>query len=125
MHVSTQTDPKAILDRSHMSGLQLTAVAICIFLNALDGFDILSISFASPGIASEWAISPAALGVVLGMELFGMAVGSIALGGLADRFGRRPTILFCLLLMAGGMYGASLVGTVNQLLGPSRPRGSR
>jgi benzoate transport len=116
MHVSTQTDPKAILDRSHMSGLQLTAVAICIFLNALDGFDILSISFASPGIASEWAISPAALGVVLGMELFGMAVGSIALGGLADRFGRRPTILFCLLLMAGGMYGASLVGTVNQLL---------
>jgi len=114
--VSTQTDPRAILDRSAMSGLQVAAVAICIFLNALDGFDILSISFASPGIASEWAINPAALGVVLGMELFGMAVGSIALGGMADRFGRRPTILSCLLLMTAGMYAASLVGSVNQLL---------
>ena len=114
--MSTQTDPRAILDRSAMSGLQVAAVAICIFLNALDGFDILSISFASPGIASEWAINPAALGVVLGMELFGMAVGSIALGGMADRFGRRPTILSCLLLMTAGMYAASLVGSVNQLL---------
>ena len=114
--MSTQTDPRAILDRSAMSGLQVAAVGICIFLNALDGFDILSISFASPGIASEWAINPAALGVVLGMELFGMAVGSIALGGMADRFGRRPTILSCLLLMTAGMYAASLVGTVNQLL---------
>ena len=108
--MSTLTDPKQILDRSAMSGLQIAAVAICIVLNALDGFDILSISFASPGIAAEWAINPAALGVVLGMELFGMAVGSIALGGMADRFGRRPTILFCLLLMSAGMYGASLFG---------------
>ncbi len=114
--MSTLTHPKEILDRSHMSGLQVAAVAICVFLNALDGFDILSISFASPGIASEWSINPAALGVVLGMELFGMAIGSIALGGMADRFGRRPTILFCLLLMTVGMYGASLVSTVNQLL---------
>jgi benzoate transport len=114
--VSTETDPKAILDRSAMSALQVAAVGICIFLNALDGFDILSISFASPGIAAEWAINPAALGVVLGMELFGMAVGSIALGGLADRIGRRPTILSCLLLMTAGMYSASLVTSVNQLL---------
>jgi MFS family permease len=32
-----------------------------------------------------------------------MAVGSILLGGFADRFGRRPTILGCLTVMAVGM----------------------
>ena len=99
-----------------MNGFQMAAVGICVLLNALDGFDILSISFASPGIAGEWSINAAALGVVLAMELFGMAIGSIALGGMADRIGRRPTILLCLVLMTVGMYGASLVATVNQLL---------
>ena len=99
-----------------MNGFQMAAVGICVLLNALDGFDILSISFASPGIASEWSINSAALGVVLAMELFGMAAGSIALGGMADRIGRRPTILLCLALMAVGMFGASQVATVNQLL---------
>ena len=110
------TDPKRILDQSAMNGFQMAAVGICVLLDALDGFDILSISFASPGIAREWSINSAALGVVLAMELFGMAVGSIALGGMADRIGRRPTILLCLALMTVGMYSASLVATVNQLL---------
>ena len=86
--MSQPTDPNRILDQSAMNGVQIAAVGICVLLNALDGFDILSISFASPGIASEWSINGAALGVVLGMELFGMAVGSIALGGMADRIGR-------------------------------------
>ena len=114
--MSGPTDPKRILDQSAMNGFQMAAVGICVLLNALDGFDILSISFASPGIAGEWSINAAALGVVLAMELFGMAIGSIALGGMADRIGRRPTILLCLVLMTVGMYGASLVATVNQLL---------
>lgn len=109
-------DAKTILDRSPMHSFQIMAVTLCILLNALDGFDVLAISFASPGIAAEWSINRAALGVVLAMELVGMAIGSIVLGGMADKYGRRPTILFCLVLMTVGMYAASLVSSVNQLL---------
>lgn len=108
--------PKHILDHTAMNGFQIAAVAICILLNALDGFDVLAISFAAPGIASEWGINRAQLGVVLAMELVGMAIGSIVLGGIADKSGRRPTILICLALMAVGMYSASVVSTINQLL---------
>lgn len=108
--------PANMLNESAMSRLQIMAVVICIALNALDGFDVLAISFASPGIAEEWGINRAALGVVLAMEMFGMAVGSILLGGAADRFGRKPTIQACLLLMALGMFLAAYVHTVNQLL---------
>jgi benzoate transport len=85
-------------------------------LNALDGFDVLAISFSAPGIAAEWGISRAELGVVLAMELIGMSFGSILLGGVADRSGRRPIILWCLVLMTAGMYLASIVDTVNKLL---------
>jgi benzoate transport len=97
-----------------MSALQIVAVGLTIGLNALDGFDVMSISFASPGIAAEWGIERGALGIVLSMELLGMAIGSLFLGGLADRIGRRPTILGCLVLMAIGMYMASTAtGVVN------------
>ena len=90
-----------------MGALQLVVVALTVALNALDGFDVLSISFASPGIAQEWGIDRGALGIVLSMELIGMAIGSILLGGVADTFGRRPAILGCLVVMAGGMLTAT------------------
>lgn len=105
-----------ILDRSPMNRFQIMAVGICIFLSALDGFDVLAISFASPGIAQEWSVNRADLGIILSIELIGMALGSVVLGRVADNIGRRPTILGCLLVMSLGMYGASLVSTINELL---------
>ena len=105
-----------ILDDLPMTRFQIAAVALCVALTALDGFDVLAISFAAPGIAEEWSISRAELGVVLAMELVGMAVGSLMLGAIADKLGRRPTILGCLVIMAAGMYIASLINSVNSLL---------
>lgn len=108
-------DPRALLAATPMRGLQVLVVALCIALNALDGFDVLAISFAAPGIAQAWGIDRATLGVVLSMELFGMAAGSVLIGNAADRFGRRPTILCCLLVMAGGMFAASMANGVTML----------
>jgi benzoate transport len=96
-------DPRETLARTPMTLAQVRVVAITICLCALDGFDVLAISFASPGIAHEWGINRAALGVVLSMELLGMGIGSILLGGIADRAGRRYTVLGCLLVMTLGM----------------------
>ncbi len=95
-----------------MATMQVLIVAITVGLNALDGFDVLSISFASPGIRNEWGLGPSGLGFVLSMELVGMALGSIFLGGLADKIGRRPTILGCLVVMAVGMYMVTTSGGV-------------
>lgn len=96
-------DPREILAQSPMGVFQMIAVGMCVLLNALDGFDVLSISFAAPGIAKEWGIDRGALGIVLSMELIGMAIGSVVLGSVADIIGRRPTILACLGVMAAGM----------------------
>jgi benzoate transport len=109
-------DPRPLLDQSPMHRFQIFAVFMCILLNALDGFDVLAISFASPGIASEWNIDRAALGIVLAMELIGMAIGSITLGNLADRLGRRPTILGCLVVMTVGMTASAFADSLNHLL---------
>jgi benzoate transport len=110
-------DPKSIIDHGAMSVGQWLAVLVTVGLNAMDGFDVLSISFASPGIAQDWGIDKSTLGWILSMELFGMAVGSVLLGGVADKIGRRPTILGCLFAMSVGMFGASVAGGVPTLLG--------
>ena len=96
-------DPRDYIDHEKMSMLQIIVVVIITMLNAIDGFDVLSISFAAPGIAREWGTPQAALGVVMSMELIGMAIGSVILGGVADRAGRRPTLMGCLLVMTAGM----------------------
>lgn len=100
-------DPRQTVETSQMSRFQWSVVAIMVGLLALDGFDVLSISFASPGIAQEWGIERAALGLVLSMELIGMSLGSIVFGRIADAFGRRATILACLAVVCFGMFGAS------------------
>jgi benzoate transport len=109
------SDPREILAKSRMSWLQIAAVVITIGLNALDGFDVLSIAFASPGIASEWHPSKTALGWLQSMELAGMALGSILLGGVADRIGRRATILGCLVVMTAGMFLATTASGLESL----------
>jgi benzoate transport len=108
-------DPRAAIAAEPMRLAQIAVVAVCIALNALDGFDVLAISFAAPGIAKEWGVDKATLGVVLSMELLGMAAGSVLLGNVADRIGRRPTILACLCVMAAGMFGASHATGVEML----------
>ena len=105
-------DPERLISLSPMSRMQVIAVAMTVVLNALDGFDVLSISFASPGIADEWGIDRAALGVVLAMELIGMAIGSVILGRVADRIGRRQTMLGCLAIMVVGMFMVTTVSTI-------------
>ncbi|WP_221182443.1 MFS transporter [Gordonia oryzae] len=112
---SDVSDPRVVLADSRMRRPQILIVAICVLLNALDGYDVLSISFASPGIASEWGVTKAALGIVLSMELIGMAAGSIVIGNLADRFGRRPVTLACLAVMVVGMALATTSGDVTTL----------
>jgi benzoate transport len=109
------SDPRDLISQSAMRWPQILVIAITTGLNALDGFDVLSISFASPGIAKEWGIDLAALGIVLSMELIGMGVGSLVLGGMADKFGRRPTILCCLCIMILGMFMVTATGSIFSL----------
>lgn len=108
-------DPRQLLSHSVMTPQQILVVAITVGLTAIDGFDVLSISFASPGIAREWGIDRAALGIVLSMELIGMALGSILIGSIADRIGRRYTLLGCLATMTAGMSMVSTVSSISQL----------
>ena len=99
-----------------MSPYQLRIIALCIAINMLDGFDILAMAFTAPAIAKDWSLDPATLGMLFSVGLGGMMVGSIILGPMADRFGRRPLILACLILSFIGMLFAGFSATLTQLI---------
>lgn len=106
------TNPIAVIDDNPMNARQWIVIVLMILLNALDGFDVLSSAFAAPGISIEWGIPRSGLGIVLSAELIGMGFGSILLGSLADKIGRKNDMLICLVIMAAGMYMAHAAETV-------------
>ena len=75
---------------------QVRVVALCVLINMLDGFDILAMAYAAPALAESWQLDPKQLGLLFSVGLAGMMAGSILIGPLGDRFGRRPVILACL-----------------------------
>ena len=116
---SEGTNPIAVIKDTPMGMRQIIVVGLMVFLNALDGFDVLSSAFAGPGMMNEWGIDRTTLGVILSAELVGMGFGSVILGGMADKYGRKIMMLTCLVVMAIGMYMAG-VSTYQQLL-PNTP----
>lgn len=102
-------------DAAPMSGTQVAAVAVTVALSALDGYDVLSVTFVAPAIVRDWQVGRAALGIVLSAGLAGMALGSLALAPLADRIGRRRLVLGSLGLMATGMLLSALARSLPEL----------
>ncbi|AZC30593.1 vannilate transporter VanK [Pseudomonas chlororaphis subsp. piscium] len=108
-------DLKSRVDSGPMSSFQCLAIGICIVLNMIDGFDVLVMAFTAASVSAEWGLNGAQVGLLLSAGLFGMAAGSLFIAPWADRFGRRPLILFCLALSGLGMLLSALSQTPLQL----------
>jgi len=72
----------------------------------LFGFDTVVISGAEQRIQALWSLSPGIHGIALGAALYGTVLGSLTGGFPADRFGRRPTLLW-----VGVLYIISALGS--------------
>lgn len=86
-------DVQQFLDQHRFSGYQWLILALCFFIVAVDGLDTAAMGFIAPALAAEWGVSKAALAPVMGAALFGLAIGALTAGPLADRYGRRSVII--------------------------------
>lgn len=98
-----------------MTGLRFTTILICTILSMLDGFDVLVMSFTASGVAREWGLSGAQLGVLLSSALVGMALGSVLVAPLADHIGRRTIIVLCLSAIAVSLLLSSFSRNLSEL----------
>ena len=78
----------------------------------LFGFDTVVISGAEQRIQALWSLSPGLHGVALGAALYGTVLGSLTGGFPADRFGRRPTLLWVGILYIISALGSAIAWNV-------------
>src|SRR5689334_12370314 len=93
-----QVDVDRLIDERPLSALQLRVFVLCALVAVLDAVDSVAISFAGPLIAQVFKMSPAAFSPAYSAGLFGATIGAVAAGPIADRFGRKPTLVFTTLL---------------------------
>jgi len=116
MNSLKQVDVSDVIDGAAFGAIPFWVIVIGILCMTTDGFDLQSMSFAAPAVATEWAIRRELLGPVLAASIVGMAVGSVLLGWIGDRIGRKRSFAFCFALMAFGSLGSSLSATLLQLM---------
>ena len=113
---ASPVDVAGYIDQQPVGGFQIKLLLTCAAVLFLDGFDTQAIGYVAPAIAKEWGLSKAALGPVFSAGLFGLMIGALILGPLADRIGRKKIIIFSTLAFGIGTLATSLVGDANTLL---------
>jgi len=105
-----------LLNRKPLTLTQMSVAALCATVALMDGFDTQAIGYVVPAIVQSWAISKLALGPIFSAGLIGSLLGALIFGSLADRFGRKPLLIFCTLLFGFGALASSLANTALALL---------
>lgn len=108
-------DLRQRIETSPMSGYQWLIIGLVVFLNALDGFDVLAISFTSTAVTAEFELSGTILGLVMSAALVGMAIGALTMGNVADIIGRRQLTLIALVVNAAGLFLTATAQSAGEL----------
>ncbi|HET7884636.1 MAG TPA: MFS transporter [Bradyrhizobium sp.] len=106
----------AFIDAQPISAFQVKLLLACATVLFLDGFDTTAIGYVAPALAKEWNLGKGALGPVFSAGLFGLMIGALLLGPLADRIGRKKIIILSTLAFGIGTLVTFLVNDVSALL---------
>ena len=105
----------AIIDSATFIGLPLGITILTIFIMLVDGFDLQTMSFVAPALVTDWGIERSMLTPVLTASMIGMAIGSIALGWLGDRIGRKKSYIVCIAFLFLGSLLSAYAGGLWEL----------
>jgi AAHS family 4-hydroxybenzoate transporter-like MFS transporter len=109
-------DVAKFIDGQPVGGFQIRLLLICAAVLFLDGFDTQAIGYVAPALAREWGLTKGALGPVFSAGLFGLMIGALTFGPLADRVGRKKIIVFSALAFGLGALATVFVNDATSLL---------
>ena len=115
------TEPRAmtvndLIDERPLSRFQLTTILLCGTVLLLDGFDTQAMGFLVPPISEDLGIPLPNFGRVISAGLFGLMIGAMAAGPIADRWGRKWAIIVSSIVFGLFSLLTAFVSTLNGLI---------
>jgi AAHS family 4-hydroxybenzoate transporter-like MFS transporter len=95
--------------------LDLRVAWLCGLVLLLEGYDIAAVGYAIPSIADTWRLAPSAFTPALTAGNVGLLLGSIGMGLLGDRLGRKPMLISCVVVFGAFSLFSALVDSPFQL----------
>jgi AAHS family 4-hydroxybenzoate transporter-like MFS transporter len=107
---------QAVIDTGAIRPLQVRVVALCALVTLVEGIDLTLIPLLAPQITGSWSLSSSALGFLFAASAGGLIFGGLGAGWLADRVGRRGSLLATMLLMTLATLATAFVTSFPHLL---------
>lgn len=103
---------RQLLDSSPLGRRRLSIIFVGFLCVLLDGIDIGAWGFVYPRLVADWGATVGQVTVVATAGYVTLALGALIAGPLADRFGRKPTLLASIALFGGGLLAAGFATNI-------------
>ncbi|WP_166462462.1 MFS transporter [Psychrobacillus vulpis] len=91
---------RSIVDNTKFKPFHLTILLWCTFIVIAEGYDLVVYGSIVPYLLDEWSLTTVEAGAMGSYGLVGMMVGSIILGILADKFGRKNIVILSVIIFS-------------------------
>ena len=92
-------DVGAVIDSAKYFWMPFGITLMMVVIMATDGYDLFLMGHVGPHLIADWKIGGADLKSINTAGLLGMAIGSVTLGWLGDRIGRKRSYFTCLVFL--------------------------
>lgn len=107
--------PQLALDSMRFGALPATVTGLAFLCALLDGLDLQVIAYVAPLVARELELSDTAMGLVFSAGFMGLAIGSMFVASLGDRWGRKTVIVLSLVFFGVCVLITSFAKNVQEL----------
>lgn len=110
MSSSTIIDVNKELAEARLSPLHIQLGAVMALLTFFDGYDTFNPAYVIHFVMGPWGLAPAQAGLLVSSGLVGFLIGAAVHGLVADRYGRRLTLLGGLWITSAFTFATPIFG---------------
>lgn len=116
METPQDIDVTRAINGAPIGSFQWRIFVLLFIVVLLDGYDTQCVAFVAPIISKAWGLKPGSFGPIFSAGLFGSVIGSLIIGPLADRAGRKLLILVSIAIFTLFTGTCALATSFSELL---------